>query len=176
MSRCQVIEGFEANQLKKSVPTFRVGDTVRVHMRIIEGDKERVQVFQGTVIAKKGSGLSETFSVYRNAYGSSMERVFVLHSPRIQKVEVMRSGKVRRAKLYYLRGTSGKKAKLKELLGVKSPKTKQVVEKIEETIEKAEEAAVEEAKAKSAKAEEKPAKEKENKKEKDTDNKQESDS
>lgn len=136
MSRCQVIEGFEAAQLKKNIPTFRVGDTVRVHMRIIEGDKERVQVFQGTVIAKKGSGLSETFSVYRNAYGSSMERVFVLHSPRIQKIEVVSSGKVRRAKLYYLRGVSGKKAKVREMVGTKAAKSAaKLAQEVEEIVE-----------------------------------------
>lgn len=119
MSRCQVIEDFEKDQLKKSVTKFNVGDTVRVHMRIVEGEKERIQVFSGIVIAKKGAGLSETFSVYRNAYGSSMEKVFVLHSPKIAKIEVVRSGKVRRAKLYYLRGTSGKKAKVRTLIGMK---------------------------------------------------------
>lgn len=122
MSRCQIIEEFEKGQLKKSAPKFRVGDTVRVHIRIVEGGKERVQIFTGIVIAKKGTGLSETFSVYRNAYGSSMEKIFVLHSPNIAKVEVERSGKVRRAKLYYLRGASGKKAKVRALLGIKAVK------------------------------------------------------
>lgn len=122
VSRCQVIENFEKGQLKSSVTKFNVGDTVRVHIRIVEGGKERIQVFSGIVIAKKGTGLSETFSVYRNAYGSSMEKVFVLHSPKISKIEVVRSGKVRRAKLYYLRGTSGKKAKVRTLLGIKEEK------------------------------------------------------
>jgi large subunit ribosomal protein L19 len=100
--------------MKQKVPSFNVGDTVRVQTRIIEGDKERLQAFMGTVIAKKGQGLSETFTIYRNAYGSSMDRVFLLHSPRIADIEVIRPGKVRRAKLYYLRGRSGKKAKVKE--------------------------------------------------------------
>ena len=108
MSRSAIIQKLESQQLKKSIPTFGIGDTVRVHIRIIEGDKESLQVFTGTVIARKGSGLSETFSVHRVAYGEGMERVFMLHSPRIAKIEVMKEGHVRRSKLYYLRGTSGK--------------------------------------------------------------------
>lgn len=114
MSQCQLIKEFESNQLKDSIPEFAVGDTISVHMRIIEGSKERIQVFTGTVIAIKGSGLSKTVSLYRVAYGSGMERVFMLHSPRIAKIEVMRRGKVRRNKLYFLRGTFGKKSKVKE--------------------------------------------------------------
>lgn len=115
--RSSVIEKLESQQLKKSITPFRVGDTIRVHIRIIEGDKERLQVFTGTVIARKGTGLSETFSVHRVAYGEGMERVFMLHSPRIAKIEVTKEGAVRRNKLYYLRGTSGKKAKVKGLHG-----------------------------------------------------------
>ena len=114
MSQDALLEEIEAEQLKKDIPHFNVGDTIKVHIRIIEGEKERTQVFTGTVIAKKGSGLSETFSMYRVAYGTRMERVFALHSPRIAKIEVVRSGKVRRAKLYYLRKLSGKKAKITE--------------------------------------------------------------
>jgi large subunit ribosomal protein L19 len=117
--RDQVIKDFEeAFMIQKRTP-FNVGDTVRVHLRIVEedGQKERIQIFMGTVIAKKGQGLSETFSVYRNAYGCSMERVFLLHSPRISKIETVRSGKVVRSKLYYLRGVSGRKAKIKEKFG-----------------------------------------------------------
>lgn len=113
MSRNALIEKLESQQLKKVIPAFRVGDTVRVHIRIIEGDKERTQVFTGTVIARKGTGLSETFSVHRVAYGEGMERVFLLHGPRIAKIEVTKEGDVRRGKLYYLRGTSGKKSKVK---------------------------------------------------------------
>jgi large subunit ribosomal protein L19 len=113
MSRNQVIAKLEEEQLKKDSGDFRVGDTVKVHIRIIEGDKERIQMFTGTVIARKGKGLSETFSVHRYAYGEGMERVFQLHSPRIAKVEVMKKGRVRRGKLYYLRGTSGKASKVK---------------------------------------------------------------
>jgi large subunit ribosomal protein L19 len=113
MSKAAVIQKLEETQLKKDVPTFRVGDTVRVHIRIIEGEKERTQVFTGTVIARKGTGLSETFSVHRVAYGEGMERVFMLHSPRIMKIEVTKKGSVRRGKLYYLRGTSGKASKVR---------------------------------------------------------------
>lgn len=114
MSRSPVIEELEEAYLKTDVPVFNIGDTIRVNTRIIEGEKERLQAFSGTVIAKKGTGLSETFTLYRNAYGSSMDRVFLLHSPRIASIEVVRPGRVRRAKLYYLRGLSGKKAKVRE--------------------------------------------------------------
>jgi large subunit ribosomal protein L19 len=109
----QLVQKLEKKQMKKNVSLFRVGDTVKVHTRIIEGEKERIQVFTGTVIARKGSGVSETFSVHRVAYGEGMERVFPLHSPRIAKIEVLKHGHVRRGKLYYLRGTSGKAAKVK---------------------------------------------------------------
>ncbi len=114
MSRSPAIQEIEAHYLKKEVPVFKIGDTVRVNTRIIEGDKERIQVFTGTVIAKKGTGLSETFTIYRTAYGSSMDRVFLLHSPRVAGIEVIRSGKVRRAKLYYIRGKAGKATKIRE--------------------------------------------------------------
>jgi large subunit ribosomal protein L19 len=117
MAGHQLKEDLEREQLKKDVPQFGIGDTVSVHQRIIEGSKERTQVFSGTVIARKGGGLSETFSLYRIAYGESMERVFLLHSPRISKIEVTRRGRVRRAKLYYLRGKKGKKAKVRERIG-----------------------------------------------------------
>ena len=114
MSRSPIIEQVEESYLKKDVPVFNIGDTIRVNTRVIEGEKERLQAFSGTVIAKKGTGLSETFTLYRNAYGSCMDRVFLLHSPRIASIEVVRAGKVRRAKLYYLRGRSGKSAKVQE--------------------------------------------------------------
>lgn len=117
MSRPSVIEKLEKKQLKANVGDFRVGDTVKVHTRIIEGDKERIQIFTGTVIARKGKGVSETFSVHRVAYGEGMERVFPLHSPRIAKIEVVKEGHVRRSKLYYLRGTSGKASKVKGRIG-----------------------------------------------------------
>ncbi len=114
MSRNPLIEELEKAYLKKDAPKFSIGDTVRVQTRIFEGEKERLQAFLGVVIAKKGTGLSETFTIYRNAYGSSMDRVFLLHSPRIAGIEVIRSGKARKAKLYYLRGRSGKATKLRE--------------------------------------------------------------
>jgi large subunit ribosomal protein L19 len=114
VSRSPFIQEVEETYLKKNVPVFNIGDTIRVNTRIVEGDKERLQAFSGTVVAKKGSGLSETFTIYRHAYGSNMDRVFLLHSPRIASIEVVRPGKVRRAKLYYLRGRSGKAAKVRE--------------------------------------------------------------
>ena len=115
MSKAPAILAVEEEYMKKEVPVFNIGDTVCVNTRIVEGEKERVQAFTGTVVAKKGSGLAETFTVYRTAYGSSMDRVFLLHSPRISGIEVIRSGKTRRAKLYYLSERSGKSAKLREL-------------------------------------------------------------
>lgn len=127
MSRVAIIQKLEQEQLKE-MPNFNVGDTVRVHTRIIEGDKERIQVFTGTVIARKGTGLSETFSVHRVAYGEGMERVFPLHSPRIAKIEVMKEGHVRRSKLYYLRGTSGKKSKVKGRQGRTATKAELALE------------------------------------------------
>lgn len=126
MSKSAVIQKLEKKQLKKDIGDFRIGDTVRIHTRIIEGQKERIQVFTGTVIARKGTGLSETFSVHRVAYGEGMERVFPLHSPRIAKIEVVKEGDVRRSKLYYLRGTSGKASKVKRRLGSRKGKTEAV--------------------------------------------------
>ncbi len=114
MSKAPIIQELEADSMKKEIPSFNIGDTVCVNTRIIEGEKERLQAFTGTVVAKKGYGIAETFTIYRTAYGSSMDRVFMLHSPRISSIEVVRSGKVRRAKLYYLRGLSGKAAKIRE--------------------------------------------------------------
>lgn len=105
--------------LKQEVPAFAVGDTVKVHVRIKEGDKSRIQVFEGTVIAKKHGGISETFTVRRVAHGCGIERVFPLHSPVVDRVEVIRKGKVRRAKLYYLRDRVGKAAKVKEQIDKK---------------------------------------------------------
>lgn len=113
MSKPPIIQELEQAALKTEIPEFNIGDTIKVHIRIIEGNKERIQVFTGTVIARKGTGISETFSLHRVAYGEGMERVFYLHSPRIAKIELTRRGKVRRAKLYYLRGTAGKAAKVK---------------------------------------------------------------
>lgn len=113
MSRHPLVQKLEQKFMKANPGTFSIGDTIRVHTKIVEGDKERIQVFMGTVIAKKGTGISESFSLHRVAYGVGMERVFPLHSPRIAKIEVVKQGDIRRAKLYYLRGTSGKKAKVK---------------------------------------------------------------
>ena len=102
--------------IKEEAPKFDIGDTVKVHVKIKEGDKSRIQIFEGTVIAKKHGGISETFTVRRVAHGCGIERVFPLHSPVVDKVEVVRSGKVRRAKLYYLRDRVGKEAKVKEAI------------------------------------------------------------
>ncbi|MCD7772401.1 MAG: 50S ribosomal protein L19 [Oscillospiraceae bacterium] len=102
--------------MKSEVPQFSVGDTVRVHVRIQEGDKSRIQVFEGTVIARKHGGISETFTVRRLSHGCGVERVFPLHSPVVEKVEVVRLAKVRRAKLYYLRDRVGKAAKTKDAI------------------------------------------------------------
>ena len=107
---------FTEELLKKDAPQFNVGDTVRVSVRIKEGERERIQAFEGTVIAKKHGGIAETFTVRRTSYGVGVERVFPVHSPFVEKVEVVRKGKVRRAKLYYLRERTGKAAKVKEEL------------------------------------------------------------
>jgi large subunit ribosomal protein L19 len=117
MGNHALIEEIEEEALKKDLPEFNVGDTIRVSTKIIEGEKERIQVFQGTVIARKGKGLSETVSLHRVSYGEGMERVFNIHSPRIVKIEVVKKGDVRRSKLYYLRGTTGKAAKVQEKIG-----------------------------------------------------------
>ena len=108
------IQAFVNEQLKTDVPKFGIGDGVKVYIRITEGEKERIQLFEGTVIAKKGGGISETFTVRRVSYGVGVEKTFPIHSPNVEKVEVYRVGKVRRAKLYYLRGRVGKAAKVKE--------------------------------------------------------------
>ena len=104
----------EEEQMKKDLPDFRPGDTVRVHVRVVEGTRERIQVFEGLVIKMKGGGLRETFTVRRVTYGVGVERTFPLHSPRLDKIEVARRGVVRRDKLYYLRGLSGKAARIRE--------------------------------------------------------------
>jgi len=104
----------EESQIKKDIDNFKVGDTVKVHVIIREGNKERIQIFQGNVIAKRGSGLGATFAVRKVSFGIGVERIFPLHSQMIKKIEVIRRGKVRRAKLYYLRKLKGKAARLKE--------------------------------------------------------------
>ena len=108
------IQAFVNEQLKTEVPQFGIGDTVKVYIRITEGEKQRIQLFEGTVIARKGGGISETFTVRRVAYGCGVEKTFPLHSPNVDRLEVVREAKVRRAKLYYLRGRVGKAAKVKE--------------------------------------------------------------
>ena len=105
-----IINKIEQEQLKADVTPFNVGDTIKVHTRVIEGGKERIQIFQGIVIAKRGSGINEAFTVRKISYGEGVERVFPLHTPRIAKIEVVNRGKVRRAKLHYLRGRFGKDA------------------------------------------------------------------
>lgn len=110
-----VMEKIIKEQCKPEITDFRVGDTVKVHTRIIEGENERIQIFSGIVIARKGTSIQETFTVRRVSFGQGVEKVFPLHSPRVAKVEVERRGKVRRAKLYYLRDKIGKSAKVKEL-------------------------------------------------------------
>lgn len=104
------------DSMKAELPVVEIGDTVNVSVKIREGDKERIQAFEGTVIARKGSGVAETFTVRRLSYGVGVERVFPIHSPNVAKVEIVRKGRVRRAKLYYLRGRVGKAAKVKEAL------------------------------------------------------------
>ena len=105
------------DSLKAEKPSFEIGDTIRIGVKIREGERERIQEFEGTVIAKNGSGISETFTVRRVSYGVGVERVFPVHSPNVAKVELVRNGKVRRSKLYYLRDRVGKSAKVKEKIG-----------------------------------------------------------
>ena len=112
----EIIRAIESEQLKKDLPKFNVGDTLRVMVKVVEGDRERLQAFEGTVIAKKHGGIEETITVRRVSYGIGVERTFPLHSPRLDKITVLRRGKVRRAKLYYLRSRVGKGAKVKEKL------------------------------------------------------------
>lgn len=111
----QILAEITKDQLRTDLPEFGPGDTVRVHAKVIEGNKERIQVFEGVVIARKHGGINETFTVRKISHGVGVERTFMLHSPRIDKIEVVRRGKVRRAKLYYLRKKIGKAARIKEL-------------------------------------------------------------
>ncbi|WP_110112853.1 50S ribosomal protein L19 [Bacillus sp. CGMCC 1.16541] len=111
----KLIEEITKEQLKTDLPEFRPGDTVRVHVNIVEGNRERIQVFEGVVIKRRGGGISETFTVRKVSYGVGVERTFPIHTPKIAKIEVMRRGKVRRAKLYYLRALRGKAARIKEI-------------------------------------------------------------
>ena len=114
-----ILKSIEHEQLKNKIPELRVGNTVRVHVRIKEGNKERIQVFEGIIIKKQGGGVNATFTVRRISYGVGVEKTFLVHSPMIEKVEVVRVGKARRAKLYYLRDRVGKAAKTKEKVGAR---------------------------------------------------------
>lgn len=109
-----LLKSIEVEQLRTDIPDFRPGDTVRVHVKVVEGNRERIQIFEGAVIKRRGSGLNETFTVRRVSYGVGVERCFLVHTPRVQKIEVIRKGKVRRAKLYYLRKLFGRAARIKE--------------------------------------------------------------
>ena len=109
-----IIKAISDEQLKSDIPEFRPGDTVRVSVKVVEGTKERIQAYEGVVIGRKGTGIHETFTVRRTSYGVGVERVFPIHSPRIDKIEVLRRGRVRRAKLYYLRDRTGKAARIKD--------------------------------------------------------------
>ena len=111
-----IMQAFSAKYVKENHPEVAIGDTVKVHLKVKEGNRERIQIFEGTVIAKKHGGIEETFTVRRVSYGVGVEKVFPVHSPAIDKVELVRHGKVRRAKLYYLRDRVGKAAKVKERL------------------------------------------------------------
>ncbi|HEE8799499.1 TPA: 50S ribosomal protein L19 [Staphylococcus aureus] len=115
MTNHKLIEAVTKSQLRTDLPSFRPGDTIRVHVRIIEGTRERIQVFEGVVIKRRGGGVSETFTVRKISSGVGVERTFPLHTPKIEKIEVKRRGKVRRAKLYYLRSLRGKAARIQEI-------------------------------------------------------------
>ncbi|MFC5471989.1 50S ribosomal protein L19 [Cohnella suwonensis] len=110
-----LIQAITQEQLRSDVPKFRPGDTLKVHVKVVEGSRERVQLFEGVVIKRRGGGISETFTVRKISYGVGVERAFPVHSPRLEKIEVARRGKVRRAKLYYLRNLRGKAARIKEI-------------------------------------------------------------
>ena len=173
-----IIKSIEHEQLKNTIPNLKVGDTVKVHQRIKEGNRERIQVFEGIIIKKQGGGLNATFTVRRVAYGVGTEKTFLIHSPMVEKVEVVRVGKARRAKLYYLRDRVGKAAKTKENIGARietteislkedlaeEPVAEEVTEVVEEApvaeeavatekVEEVAEAPVEEVKEEPAKAE-----------------------
>ena len=169
-----IIKSIEHEQLKSKIPELRVGNTVRVHVRIKEGNKERIQVFEGIIIKKQGGGVNATFTVRRISYGVGVEKTFLVHSPMIEKVELVRVGKARRAKLYYLRDRVGKSAKTKEQVGARIEDVEVTVKEefadepvaeeaketpAEETVEVKEEAPVVEEKAEEVKEE--PAKKEE---------------
>lgn len=146
-----IIKSIEHEQLKNKIPYLKVGDTVKVHVRIKEGNRERIQVFEGTVIKKQGGGLNETFTVRRISYGVGVEKTFLIHAPSVEKVEVIRIGKARRAKLYYLRDRVGKAAKTKEIVGARIETKERIVK--EDVTEVKEEASKSEVKADEPKTE-----------------------
>lgn len=139
-----IIKSIEHEQLKNKIPDLHVGDTIRVHQRIKEGNRERIQVFEGIIIKKQGGGLNATFTVRRVAYGVGVEKTFLVHSPMVEKVEVVRVGKARRAKLYYLRDRVGKSAKTKENLAARI-ENKEITLKEDLSEEEVEEITTEEA-------------------------------
>ena len=153
-----IIKSIEHEQLKSKVPVLDIGNTVRVHVRVKEGNRERIQVFEGIIIKKQGGGLTETFTVRRISYGVGVEKTFLLHSPMVEKIEVVRVGKARRAKLYYLRDRIGKASKTKEKLGARIENKEIVVKEelevpaTEEVVEENVEAPVEEVKEVKAEA------------------------
>ena len=138
-----IVKSIEHEQLKNSIPEIRVGNTVRVHVKIKEGNKERIQVFEGIVIKKQGGGVNETFTVRKISYGVGVEKTFLIHSPLVEKVEVVRVGKARRAKLYYLRERTGKASKTKEMVGARIENKEIVIkedlaeEPVQEVVEEA---------------------------------------
>ena len=142
-----VIKAIEYEQLKNAIPEIKVGNTVRVHVRIKEGNKERIQVFEGIIIKKQGGGVNATFTVRKISYGVGVEKTFLIHSPLVEKVEVVRVGKARRAKLYYLRERTGKASKTKEMVGARiENKMITIKEEVKEEPAKEVEAVAEEAK------------------------------
>ena len=137
-----IIKSIEHEQMKSKIPTLKVGDTVKVHVRVKEGNRERIQVFEGIIIKIQGGGVNQTFTVRRISYGVGVEKTFLIHSPAVEKVEVVRVGKARRAKLFYLRDRLGKSAKTKEQVGARIETLETVIK--EEATETVEEAPVEE--------------------------------
>ena len=131
----KIIEQLERAQLREGLPKFKAGDTVRVHFQVIEGERRRLQVFEGVVIKRQGSGVRETFTVRKQSFGVGVERTFPLHSPKIERIEVAAIGDVNRAKLYYLRGRVGKKARIRE---IRQDRTKAVAEPVAAEPEEAE--------------------------------------
>lgn len=123
-AQMDIIKAIEQEQMRKDLPNVSIGDYVRVHLKVKEGNRERIQVFEGTVIAKKGGSLNETFTVRRISYGIGVERVLPIHSPKIDHIDIVRKGKIRRAKLYYLRDRVGKAAKVKEKLVARNTESK----------------------------------------------------